>query len=268
MAALKDRFVAGHGVRFRERVAVRSFFDGRRFETDRYRLIGAYRFGRSGVKASRMTYRIDPRTLPAEIREVNRPVKFIMLRRVMYIGMKGLLLSRPRRTAWFQMENPGVLSLQMVNVLEPATLRGLLATTRRERPGGTVGGVPTTLYRGTITARRLYGISRTYRMTRGERPRGPEGRMVIGWRLWQDAERNTRKLVVSYADTWDAPGIPGWERLHTVFTSTTRFSGWGARVRVKAPPAHSVLNFGDPALNREPMALLPQLPVPLPGLGR
>ncbi|MBG0833207.1 hypothetical protein HS041_36505 [Planomonospora sp. ID67723] len=266
VAALKSQFVAGHGVRFREKVTTRHFIGGRRVGVDRYRVKGVYRFGRSGVVASRLTHRTDPRTLPPEVRDLNEPVRIILLRKGIYLGMEGLLPNRPRRTSWLRLENPGLLSIQMINVLEPATLRGLLATTRRVRPGGQVGGVSTTRYQGTITARRLYAVSPTYRAMRGARPRGLAGSLAIRWRLWQDAQQNTRKLTGSYTEA--SAGTPGGDRWRTVFTSTATFRGWGAEVRVKAPPARSVINFDDPESGGDAMAALPRLPVPVPGRER
>ncbi|GIH90838.1 hypothetical protein ACFFMN_26220 [Planobispora siamensis] len=260
VAALRSRFVPRHGVRFREKVATRYFSDGRRIGMDRYRLRGAYRFGRSGVVASRTIHRTDPRDVPRAVRDTDPAIRLILLRGAMYLGARGLMASRPRRVTWVRLDDPGLLSVQTINVLEPATLRGLLATARRAEPGGEIGGAPTTVYRGTITARRLYAVSRTYRVMTGDRPRGPAGRLAIDWSLWQDAERNTRRLAVSFAEM--NPWARGWDRLAAITTSTATFRGWGSRVRVKAPPARSVIDLDDPAMAAQPMPAPPRLSVP------
>ncbi|GIH99788.1 hypothetical protein Pta02_17970 [Planobispora takensis] len=264
MTALKSRFVPGHGVGFREKVTTRYFSDGRRVGIDRYRLRGVYRFGRSGVVASRTVHRTDPRDIPRAVRDVDPEMRLILLRGAMYLGTRDLLSFLPGHVHWIRLDNPGLFSVQTINVLEPATLRGLLATARRVEPGGEVGGAPTTVYRGTITARRLYAVSRTYREMTGGGPRGPAGRLAIAWSLWQDAGRNTRRLAVSFAEM--RPWARGWDRLSAITTSTATFRGWGSRVRVKAPPARSVIDLSDPALAAQPMPELPRLSVP--GLGR
>jgi hypothetical protein len=211
------------------------------------------------VVASRLTQTIDPRSLPPEARDDNAPLRLIVLRRAVYIGAEGFLPEGflPRGKTWIRTEGVGVFSPQLINVLEPITLWGLLRTTTRTR-SGKLNGAPMTVYRGTITARRLYELSPTYRAQAGDRPRGQAGRTAIRWRLWQDARQLTRKLVTSYTDK--TPGVPG----RTVVSSTVTFRDWGDRIVITPPPVRSVIDFEDMFQQEGAMAAMPRRPLPIP----
>ncbi|GAT71364.1 hypothetical protein PS9374_07055 [Planomonospora sphaerica] len=264
VVALGRQLVPGRGVRFSETVTSRSFSPGERTETFRYRITGAYRFGRTGigrtgVVASRMAQTIDPRSLPAEARDDNAPLRLIVLRRAVYIAAEGFLPEGflPRGKTWIRGESAGVFSPQLINVLEPITLWGLLRTTTGTR-SGKLNGMPMTVYRGTISARRLYEVSPTYRKQTGDKPRGQAGRMAIRWKLWQDARQRTRKLVTSYTDK--TPGMAG----RTVVSSTVTFRDWGDRIVITPPPARSVIDIEEMFQQEGAMAAVPRRPLPVP----
>ncbi|GAT67563.1 hypothetical protein PS9374_03221 [Planomonospora sphaerica] len=249
VAALKRQFVAGRGVKVTEAVTSRQTGSGGAF-TSRFRATGAYMFGASGTVASDFTY-------------PDSGMRAITTRNASYTSggfFEGML---PPGKTWLRWPGPESLSSSVVNALEPATLKGLLATTEKKRRGGKIDGVSTTLRTGSITVRQLYAASPSLRRLLGEKPQGATGDLVIDWKLWQDGKQRTRKLVSSYTES--TQGLQGSWR--TKVTSTSLFRAWGTKITIKAPAAASVLDIED-WQPEEPLPVMPDLRPPLPGRDR
>ncbi|GAA3113938.1 hypothetical protein GCM10010466_01290 [Planomonospora alba] len=259
VSALKRQFTAGHGVRVKETTTVRWTSPQAGSDTMRFHTRGAYQFGASGVVASDLTHRSDFGGAPAEVEE---PTRTITLRNASYVA-ENSSYDLPEGKTWLRFpETGGPAVTQMINVLEPATLRGLLRTTETTRRGVKLDGISTTVRKGTVTVARLYALSPSFRTMYGDRPRGASAKLTIDWKLWQDAEKRTRKLVSSYTETDTGLHVSA----RTTVTSRVVFSGWGARTAITAPPAASVLDVDawNPVEDEEPPALS-GLSVPLPG---
>ncbi|GII04114.1 hypothetical protein [Planobispora takensis] len=254
--ALKRQFTAGHGVKVQESVTERQVNAGGETFTSKNRMTGAYLFNASGVAASDLTY---------TDRYGSGAMRIITLPNASYTSSKDFPGTLPAGKTWLRWSGDGSMSPSVVNVLEPSTLKRLLTTTKKTRRGGKIDGASTTLRTGSITVGQLYAASPSLRARLGDRPRGATADLRISWKLWQDAKQRTRKLVSSYTES--TQGLQGSWR--TTITSSATFSGWGAKITIKAPPAASVLDFEDwqPG-EEEPLAMLPEMSWPLPGRTR
>ncbi|MEU1730361.1 hypothetical protein [Streptosporangium sp. NPDC020145] len=114
-----------------------------------------------------------------------------------------------------------LLGDQAVNALEPSTLGLLLRTAKDRLPYK--GGVQ---YRGTVTLKRLYDASPSFRERRGYTLPAETGRLSVGWRLWLDTRGLPTRLV-----TKDPHG-----------SDDIRYTGWGTGIVVTAPPADQVVD--------------------------
>ncbi|GAA3446375.1 hypothetical protein Pve01_41130 [Planomonospora venezuelensis] len=265
MSGLKRQFVAGHGVKVKETTTTRRTSPQEGPYLSRFHTKGTYQFGSSGVIASDLTQWFDGRDLPPEMREMAEPTRTITLRKASYMS-EGFFYDLPEGKRWLRSSGsfgPGMLVTQMINVLEPATLKGLLATATSTRRGVKLDGASTTMHKGTLTVARLYAVSPSFRVMYGGKPRGASAQLNIDWKLWQDAKQRTRKLVSTYTESDTSLHTSG----RTAVTSTVTFSGWGAKTAITAPPAASVLDIEDwnPG---EDMAAMPELSTPLPGRSR
>ncbi|MER7127627.1 hypothetical protein [Streptosporangium saharense] len=117
-----------------------------------------------------------------------------------------------------------LLGDQALNALEPSTLALLLRTAKHRLPNG--DGVQ---YRGTVTLARLYDASPSFRERRGHIPLGGTGKLSVRWRLWLDTRGLPARLV-----TEDPHG-----------DDDIRYTGWGSRIAVVAPPADQVVDARD-----------------------
>ncbi|MEU4540913.1 hypothetical protein AB0G15_39380 [Streptosporangium sp. NPDC023825] len=111
---------------------------------------------------------------------------------------------------------------QGINVFEPATLALLLrvSTHRLPEQGGTQ-------YRGTITQAELRTASRSFREMTSFSSKEKDRQERITWRLWVDGKGLVTRLV-----TRDA-----FAGLSDDYASDTRYTDWGSKVTVTAPPA-------------------------------
>ncbi|MEV7907674.1 hypothetical protein [Streptomyces anulatus] len=130
---------------------------------------------------------------------------------------------------------------QFLNVLEPVTLGFMLRTSTHRLPDR--GGVQ---YRGTITWAQLLKVSRSFREQRSFTPPGKAARSKIRWRLWLDAAGLPARLVTE--DTFGG--------LVDNTVNDIRYTGWGSRVVVTAPPAGRVIDERDIDYTPEPPAPL------------
>lgn len=120
--------------------------------------------------------------------------------------------------------SPAVGFLQMVNVLEPATLGALLKSTTTVRRGK-----GETLYSGAVSLGEIYKVSSSLR---ADYPKGFDYKtVVLNWRLSTDSKGLVRRLVTSEKNS---------DSTDLIFD--TRFSDWRPEVTIQAPPANEVAN--------------------------
>ncbi|MEV5413984.1 hypothetical protein AB0K60_34775 [Thermopolyspora sp. NPDC052614] len=131
----------------------------------------------------------------------------------------------------------------MVNALDLKALRAVLATTKSKTPGGRVAGARTVLYTGAISLRQLGKVSEQARamaeLLKDEKP------LKVSWKLWVAKDQLPRRFTTSLVLASD-PKVG-----KAVISSDTRFSGWGTRAQVKAPPAAQVIDIEDLASGEE-----------------
>ncbi|GIH89547.1 hypothetical protein ACFFMN_13875 [Planobispora siamensis] len=236
LSALKKQLAAGRGVSYSD--VTKGEVDGQREIISRRK--GTLQFGRSGIAASDQTGKlnfpeVDDEEAPEGLAGLSKPERVITVKNASYIsgGFFGEFL--PEDKTWLRVPEPalgltGMLS-QPVNAAEPATLRALLAHAAVKRPGA---------YSGKITFGELYKVSPWLRATlMGGKPSAKQAKVVINWKLALGANRLPARLTTSYAGA--GLGVKG----DMTLTSDTRYSGWGAKVSVKAPPADQVARPGD-----------------------
>ncbi|MEU6714466.1 hypothetical protein ABZ897_23610 [Nonomuraea sp. NPDC046802] len=115
---------------------------------------------------------------------------------------------------------------QLVDVLDPRVLKAAITKATTHKAGE---------YRGTLTARDLYAD-----------PLAPSEARTISYRLFLNRDRLPVRLVTEYKYTTigvDLDGKKVKESVHSV--TDTRYSGWGTKVKVVAPPARQVVDFDD-----------------------
>ncbi|GGS94936.1 hypothetical protein GCM10010156_61510 [Planobispora rosea] len=261
VTALKRQFAAGHGVKVTQTMTSVDFYGGsaKNSMTTRYEQKGTYLFGSSKVVGSDLTFQFKG---PGGA--WGSPLRLISFPKVSYLRDDDLLGNLPEGKEWLRGsgDEPFLMSFQPVNVLEPATLKRLLATTASTGRGGRIDGARTTLHRGVITVDQLYAVSPSFRSMVGEKPRGDSATMQVRWKLWLDGRQRTRQLVSAYAESTQNLRYSS----RSAVTVKTRFSGWGAKVALYVPPAASVAGWEDLQFD-ESVPARPRLSVPVPGRG-
>ncbi|NRQ37934.1 hypothetical protein HII36_39810 [Nonomuraea sp. NN258] len=213
--ALKSQFAAGRGIRVAERV------DG-----TEVKFRGTVGFGPKGavaVDVSGRNYTVAGR-------------RVVIVRGVIYAQPDGRRGARKRwtRTSGADPVSPEVVFAQRAIVFDPVALQGLLSTTTSRRPGGLVDGAPTTVYRGVLT----YAVGTPAPVSRDGVRYGESG-VRMHWKLWLDGRGLARRLV---STVYPRPGEPASAKR----VVRTRFSDWGARVTISAPPKSQVDDWHVP----------------------
>ncbi|MBB2909562.1 hypothetical protein FHS43_000808 [Streptosporangium becharense] len=256
ITALNKQLTAGHGVRFVDTTKMQGTQGGMVLA----KRTGTFQFGASGISASDQTTKLrikasDLAPLGTGDEEADKmiaglakPERVIRVRNTSYIsgGLFGEFM--PEGKTWLQY--PGVtLGVngqvgQLVNVAEPATLRALLARATVKRP---------TSYAGKITFGELYRVSPWFRASLMQKPSGKAAKTSVNWKLSVGADQLSTRLVTSYPAA--GLGMPGSETL----TVDTRYSGWGSKVTITAPPADQIAKpgeLGDGVDTENPIPLL------------
>ncbi|MFI6293241.1 hypothetical protein ACIBEJ_16750 [Nonomuraea sp. NPDC050790] len=240
--ALKKQFVAGQGVRIKETS---------RTWVDKQDYIGAVRegvaaFGPKGVVAAEgeRTPVLGPalkKQFEAEVKRDPKAADLVALlteRTYMVSSGKhyyihGGLFSRALPDDKFWLRGDGdptfaIMGDQLVNVLEPATLKHLLATGKHTGPR----------YRGSLTFAELHKLSPSFRAQMITKPSGKIGKSRISWRLTLDARQLPQRLAIDWT-------MPLTKKATIKGTTETRYSDWGAEISVTTPAAESVISIDD-----------------------
>ncbi|GHE34148.1 hypothetical protein GCM10017673_41350 [Streptosporangium violaceochromogenes] len=240
--ALKRRFRAHRGVRLSEKTKLigtagkpRSIFSRRS---------GVLEFGRAGVIASDLTSTYNLPDRDSELRGVFVPSRTVTVKGVSYTSGGIFGDSLPEGKKWLR-DTGGGLSLvnpaqQLLNPLEPATLKAALAHTASRRPGGTWDGVRTVVHTGSITLGELYRISPALRAALGAKPSATSAALPVTWRLHIGPDGLIRRAVSSYTQTFR-----GLTSADLTYLNDSRYSSWGIRTAIKPPPAGQVADFDE-----------------------
>ncbi|MBN6057289.1 hypothetical protein JYK22_35525, partial [Nonomuraea sp. RK-328] len=254
VAPVQKQFVAGHGVKFAERVKIAA--GGKREVT--IRRSGALEFGASGVVASDVTGQFNIKREEAEkladtlkelgdeefdldlVTALTMPERIVTKGQYTYLtgGLWSAVFNSNK--SWIRV--PGVRPIgattaysQPLNILsEPATLKTLLKGAKATKDG----------YAGKIQAKDLRQMSPLF-----------TGIMILA------SDKSATKGAISWKLTVDAKGLP--TRLVSVIPATalgfkdanglaisveTTYSDWGTPVKVTAPPELEVAKTLDEAI--------------------
>ncbi|MCG5217274.1 hypothetical protein [Streptosporangium sp. KLBMP 9127] len=255
--ALKHQFVNKHGVTISEtNTSSTNGANGTKVITK-----GKIQFGRSGPAASDTTTLIDLRGLDLgdEFKDLGAPVRTVVTKGAAYSkgGIYSSLL--PEGKSWLRLPPGSITPIPtsgLVNVLDPTTLKAVIGTTDTKRASGTLDGTRTTLHKGTITLSELYKSSKSFRDTLGRKPAGKSAKLEVSWCLWLGKDQLPRRLETSWVQE-----TVGLRTVKSSSKSDIRFSGWGAKLDIKAPPADQIADYKDLEA-APPQPSIPLLPLP------
>ncbi|MDP9864348.1 MULTISPECIES: hypothetical protein [Streptosporangium] len=240
--AIKRQFRSEHGVRISE--TSRYFFGEKSTVSGSgTRISGSLQFAPSGPVAADFTWRDLPRPgtegLPPE---KSAPHHVIRVGKDVYDDADQYPGPVPEGKKWihFPNEHRGSMgrdmardaSLQPLNVYDPSMMKAVLkCSTSRPVSGGS-------LYRGTMSYKELSKISRDALISwTSGRPIGERSKGKVSWQLWTDRYGLPKRLVTT--DT------AGGGRDPLVKRSDTRYTDWGFRLDITAPPADEVIDEDD-----------------------
>ncbi|MGW0478462.1 hypothetical protein [Nonomuraea sp. NPDC003214] len=235
--ALQKQLKPGHGVRVSE--TNRTFTDGK--ESRSGKTTGVLEFGKSGVVASDLTTRVKiPKGASAEMAEMLRGISNS---RAISVGgdtyMQGGLFSEelPEGKKWVRYEGVQTAGTeQVIDVFDAKLLKALVAKAKVVKGD----------YAGSLTAKELGKLT-------GARITGNVGKIKISYLLDVDSKGLIKRVVSDY--TLDF-GLLGKTRAVT----ESRYTGWGGKVKVVAPPESQWVDLHDLGKDTE-------LPSELPGKG-
>jgi hypothetical protein len=231
--SVKKQVSPGHGVRIS--ITSRSFTDGKPNLVTR--VTGSMEFGRSRVIASDLSVRYKPgkgaKKSDVDLAASLRSARAITIGKQTYSQGGQNHTDLPEGKKWVRSPAHHAPDLSpLIDVFNTELLKKLVAGAKR------VNGD----YRGTITVKELA-------RTRGMKVDDRVGKVTIGYLLDIDAKglvsRTVSDLTVDY-------GVLGSTRNHT----ETRFTGWGAKVKIKTPPESQWIDAKD--LAAEDLADTPQ----------
>ncbi|MEV4250194.1 hypothetical protein AB0J63_43170 [Streptosporangium canum] len=221
--ALKSQFIAGKGVRFTDRITMIEDGKGAPY----LGRTGAFQFGKAGIVASDITSTDAPSA--DERADPPVPARTIRIGTTSYSRGGTYSDKMPKGKSWYK-DPDGMTGdvdgwfSQLVNVAEPATLASLLKGAKRT--GAT--------YTGSTTFGKLAKVSPWFRASL---PIRSSNSAVVTFKLTVNRSGLPQRLITSFPIT----GIfdsSGWEG--KAISAETRFTGWGTRVSIKAPPASKV----------------------------
>jgi hypothetical protein len=224
--ALQKLYVAGKGVKFTDATSLVGFSGTIPFLKRQGTLV----FGGKGIAASDVRATFTPRT-GLIFNALRLPLK----ERTIKVGAKSWLSDvalaeeLPKGKSWLRDpfgRNAGFSGWygQTANAAEPATLKALLAAGSRK--GRT--------YTGSIT---FAALSKVSPWLRSSHLIPPKGKDKLRFELTLGPNGLPQRLVTSYAGTVHLTETVAEDNR---FSTETRYTGWGARTRVAAPPAAQV----------------------------
>jgi hypothetical protein len=230
--ALKKQFSPGHGVRVAE--TSRTYVNGK--EGAVTRTTGSFAFGASGVVASDLSNRIKtPKGAKESTYNVLASARTVSVGGHTYARGGLFAAELPEGKKWVRYEggSAGTTS-QLINILDPRVLKGVLAKAKPSKGD----------YRGTITVKELVGLS-------GDKLGGELGKIKVSFLL----DADSRGLITRVVSDWTIDfGILGASKSVT----DTRYTGWGAKIKIVAPPKSEWSTLGELGEDTE-------LPTELPG---
>ncbi|WP_285702509.1 hypothetical protein [Microtetraspora sp. NBRC 16547] len=207
---------------------------------------GDLQFGRSGVVASDITTKNDFGDLFEEdesLKGINKPTRTITINKTAYVsgGIYDELI--PSGKSWLRAPGSSPTSFgggQFIDVFDTSSLRAVLATTKAKGNGGTVDGTRTTVYRGAITLKQLSASSPAMK----QQLKGMDaktGKTVLNWKLWVGSDQLIRRVTAAATFTIKSKKMS----IDMDMTSDTKFTKWGSKVSITAPPASEVATASE-----------------------
>ncbi|GAA3444165.1 hypothetical protein [Planomonospora venezuelensis] len=246
VSALRKQFRPGRGVKLTEQAKL--IGEGRTQRVIFGRRGGVLEFGRKGVTASDLTSTFSlpgaNKELVEEFKDMFAPSRTITVKGVSYTSSAFYAGAMPEGKKWLrtpaQPVSPGNPAQQLVNPLEPATLKAALAHTTSRRPGGTWDGARTVVHSGTITLGELYRVSPTVRGLLGAEPSAKSAPLRVSWQLYIGPDQLVRRAVSSWTQS-----MRGLTSVDLTYLNDSRYTGWGVKSAIKAPPAAQVAEFEE-----------------------
>lgn len=242
VSALKRQFRTHRGVKLTENTKIVG--EGKKNRAIFTRRSGVLEFGRTGLVASDLTTKFSLPLPDSELKGLFTPSRTLSLKGVSYTSGGVFAESMPEGKKWLR--TPGdTLSLvsavqQIISTVEPGTLGATLAHTRAKRPGGTWDGTRTTVHSGTITLAELFKVSPSVRTLLGKKPTGRSATLPVTWKIYLGSDRLVRRVVSSYTES-----TRGLNSTELTYVNDTRYTDWGTKVTIKAPPADQVVDFDE-----------------------
>ncbi|MFD1544113.1 hypothetical protein [Nonomuraea guangzhouensis] len=227
VTSMKKQFVAGRGVLVSE--TTRSTISGTKGVAVA-RTTGTIGFVRSGTANHDLTTKWKPQPDMTEP-VYTAPTRAIKVGRFTYVsgfewgempaGAKWVRFGKDN-SSWGEVGQRGY---QLVDVFNPAILKKMLAKATIAKPGE---------YRGILAAKDLYrdsGISEVNK---------------VSFRLFVDRDQLPVRLITEHQEKETFPNEDNkWVKRTVHSIVDTRYTGWGAKVKIVAPPAHEVVDFDD-----------------------
>ncbi len=242
--AVNKQFSPGHGVRISE--TNRTFKDGKAGIITR--ITGSLEFGESGVVASDLSKRFKPAKgmdkSEAKLFATLGPTRILSLGGYSYAqgGVYGTNLPEDRKWVRFPAESGSGVS-QMIDIFDAKLLKTLVAKAKHVKGD----------YRGAISLKELAGL------TSGEKVDGHLAKIQVKYLL----DTDSRGLVSRVVSEWTMDfGVLGTSKSVT----ESRFTGWGAKIKIKAPPESQWVDFED--LDADALQDMPENSIDLLGQNR
>ncbi|WP_030912599.1 hypothetical protein [Streptosporangium amethystogenes] len=247
ITALQGQLKNGHGVTYVDTIKTQ----GGSKNTIAGHRKGELQFGTSGISASDHTTQLhfdegalafsteeddaeeteEQKKLSKLIAGLAEPERVVRVKKKAYLsgGAFGQFLPQDKPWLGYPEDTLGLTGSmgQVVNAAEPATLKALLAHATVKKP---------TAYAGKITFGELQKVSPWFRAAQGGgKLSGEQAKIMIKWKLFLNADRLPARLATSYTQF---SGGSAW-------TVDTRYTNWGSKVTIDAPPADQVATMKE-----------------------
>ncbi|WP_214408880.1 hypothetical protein [Sphaerisporangium fuscum] len=197
----------------------------------KFRQVGSLRFGKSGVDAYDLKRIVD-------LGKGKDTLHLIALNGKAYMQSPLYDEMLPADKKWVRTPGSKAPSTNdTIDILRPAVLKTVLASTKVKRAGGTVGGARTTLYTGAVKVGELSKVSteieamaEVFKLKKN---------VTLPWKLWIGADQLPRR----FQSTFPMGKVPHAGRL--TVDADSRYTAWGAKVVITAPPADQVIDEKD-----------------------